>query len=149
MAKVIPRRKFKLNNVSPTSGKTHRFKQKTLIDTNDGKGLVEETLRNAKENAQKFVKSNAGKFVDDKTGLFSLAEGFGEAGNQYTGNTASRAAQHAGYFSKNQAGEIDNVNLGKIAGGYFAASAGARVVSGGGLYKDNQGNTNLIGVPLV
>lgn len=42
-----------------------------------------------------------------------------------------------------------NWNYGKIAGSYIGVSAAARVATGGGLYKDKNGNTNLIGVPFI
>lgn len=41
------------------------------------------------------------------------------------------------------------LKAGAIAGSYIGASAGARIVSGGGLTKDRNGNTNIIGVPFV
>lgn len=42
-----------------------------------------------------------------------------------------------------------NWNYGKIAGSYIGVSAAARVASGGGLYKDKNGNTNIAGVPFI
>lgn len=41
------------------------------------------------------------------------------------------------------------LNIGKIAGSYIGVSAAARVASGGGLYKDKNGNTNIAGVPFI
>ena len=41
------------------------------------------------------------------------------------------------------------VNIGKIAGSYIGVSAAARVATGGGLYKDRNGNTNIAGVPFI
>ena len=41
------------------------------------------------------------------------------------------------------------LNYGKIAGSYIGASAAMRVVSGGGVTKDKNGNSNLIGVPFI
>jgi hypothetical protein len=38
---------------------------------------------------------------------------------------------------------------GTIAGSALGVSAGYRVLSGGGLYKDKNGNTNIIGIPFV
>lgn len=38
---------------------------------------------------------------------------------------------------------------GKIAGSYIGASVAGRIATGGGIYKDGNGNTNLIGVPFV
>ena len=37
----------------------------------------------------------------------------------------------------------------KVFGGLIGASAGARLLSGGGIYKDRDGNTDLIGIPFV
>ena len=37
----------------------------------------------------------------------------------------------------------------KVFGGFIGASAGARLLSGGGVYKDRDGNTDLIGIPFV
>lgn len=42
-----------------------------------------------------------------------------------------------------------NLNYGKIAGSYIGVSAAARIASGGGLYKDRNGNTNIAGVPFI
>ena len=41
------------------------------------------------------------------------------------------------------------INGARVAGGFVAASAAARVATGGGIYKDRYGNTNLIGVPFI
>ena len=41
------------------------------------------------------------------------------------------------------------LNYGKIAGSYIGTSAAMRVVSGGGVTKDKNGNSNLIGVPFI
>jgi len=37
----------------------------------------------------------------------------------------------------------------KIAGSYMGASAVGRLASGGGLYKDREGNTDIIGIPFI
>ena len=42
-----------------------------------------------------------------------------------------------------------SLNYGKIAGSYIGVSAAARVATGGGLYKDRNGNTNIAGVPFI
>lgn len=41
------------------------------------------------------------------------------------------------------------VNVGKIAGSYIGVGVAARVATGGGLYKDRNGNTNIAGVPFI
>jgi hypothetical protein len=45
--------------------------------------------------------------------------------------------------------EAGGLALGAVAGSYMAASGAARLVGGGGLYKDRSGNTDLIGVPFI
>ncbi len=37
----------------------------------------------------------------------------------------------------------------RVAGSFMTASAAARVATGGGLYKDRNGGTNIIGVPFI
>ena len=40
-------------------------------------------------------------------------------------------------------------DAGKIAGSYMGVAAAGRVLTGGGLYKDGNGSTNLVGIPFV
>lgn len=42
-----------------------------------------------------------------------------------------------------------SLNARRIGGTFMAASAAARIASGGGVYKDRYGNPNLIGVPFI
>lgn len=41
------------------------------------------------------------------------------------------------------------LNVGKIAGSYIGVGVAARVATGGGLYKDRNGNTNVAGIPFI
>lgn len=41
------------------------------------------------------------------------------------------------------------LNTGRVAGAVVTAGVVGRVATGGGLYKDRYGNTNLIGVPFI
>lgn len=59
------------------------------------------------------------------------------------------AGEKAGYYALDEAGKLAKLNYGKIAGAYIGVSAGARIASGGGLYKDRNGNTNLMGLPII
>ena len=43
----------------------------------------------------------------------------------------------------------DKLRMDRVAGSFVAASAAARVATGGGLYKDRNGNFNIIGVPFI
>jgi hypothetical protein len=67
------------------------------------------------------------------------------------------ALQNDGNFkeSAKQLFKRDNgeYNFGAIAGslltGYMGASAVGRIATGGGIYKDADGNTDLIGIPFI
>lgn len=41
------------------------------------------------------------------------------------------------------------LNVANLAGTAFGVSAAARIASGGGLYKNARGETDLIGVPFI
>ena len=43
----------------------------------------------------------------------------------------------------------DKLRMDRVAGSFVAASAGARIATGGGLYKDRNGSTNIIGIPFI
>ena len=43
----------------------------------------------------------------------------------------------------------NNIRWGRVAGTYVTASAGLRLLSGGGLTRDRNGNPNMIGVPFI
>ena len=78
-------------------------------------------------------------------------------------NNGTGAAEVLHYMSKKGGGmgigdamketfthsDTGQLNYGKIAGSYIGASAAMRVVSGGGVTKDKNGNSNLIGVPFI
>lgn len=52
-------------------------------------------------------------------------------------------------ISKAHQNDDGSLNIRRAAGTFMAASAAARIASGGGLYKDRYGNPNLIGVPFI
>lgn len=43
----------------------------------------------------------------------------------------------------------DKLRMDRVAGTFVGASAAARLATGGGLYKDRNGGTNIIGVPFI
>ena len=43
----------------------------------------------------------------------------------------------------------DKLRMDRVAGGFVTASAAARIATGGGLYKDRNGGTNIIGLPFI
>ena len=51
---------------------------------------------------------------------------------------------------RNEDGSINKSAIaGTAAAGYVGASAAGRIISGGGLYKDADGNTDIIGSPFI
>ena len=80
--------------------------------------------------------------LDDFTGLGTFSKEFFK--NQ---ETLSKSLEKAGYYATKDGKTA--LNYGKIAGGYLGVSAGARVLTGGGLYRDKNGNANIIGVPFI
>lgn len=63
--------------------------------------------------------------------------------NMEKGDNFTKALKEA--HSKSN-GQLD---MKKVAGTYVGASAVARVATGGGVMKDKNGNTNLIGIPFI
>lgn len=43
----------------------------------------------------------------------------------------------------------DKLRMDRVAGTFIGASTAARVATGGGLYKDRNGSTNIIGLPFI
>lgn len=74
-------------------------------------------------------------------GDWNLMKTFGKV------NEKGQALNAAGEVLKK--GEKQAINYGKIAGSYIGVGVAARVVTGGGLYKDRNGNTNIAGVPFI
>lgn len=83
-----------------------------------------------------------GKFIlgESDTGLRGVAKGVGEA-NMGLGSAIKSA------YTKNGLGE--SLNYKAIAGTYVGASLAGRVATGGGIYRDSNGNVNLPGVPFL
>lgn len=67
----------------------------------------------------------------------------GMVGQMRGGKGFQDAAKHA--FTKTDG----KLAAGTIAASYIGASAGYRALSGGGAYRDKNGNTNIIGIPFV
>lgn len=77
--------------------------------------------------------------------------GVGEAATRILKNNENFGTAIKNTFAKSvdKKGNVTKWNTGKIAGSFIGASVAGRVISGGGLTRDSQGNPNLIGVPFV
>ena len=70
-------------------------------------------------------------------------EGFGKAIH----NTFAKAAVEGTKYGDEGYKAVWNNK--KIAGSFLGTAAVGRIATGGGVYKDGNGNTNLVGVPFV
>lgn len=52
-------------------------------------------------------------------------------------------------FVKGHTNADGSINWGRAAGTFAAVNVAGRVVTGGGLYKDRNGNTNIPGIPFL
>lgn len=122
------RKKYKRPNTgaTPNTGKTHESILKSNSSINKG-------LHNIYDFASDGVDGlyQTGKKILDYEGDKGLIGRTSEAFKSvYT----------------NDAGKLD---VKKAAASYFVANSAIRAVSGGGVYKDRNGNTDLMGVPFV
>jgi hypothetical protein len=91
-------------------------------------------------------KLNSNKEINNVYDFFS--KGFRDVASNLKREGAEGGLTNAikdAYYDK----EAKSLKYGSIAGSYLGISAGYRLASGGGLYKDKNGNTNIIGVPFI
>lgn len=109
---------------------------------------------------------NGNKNTNDNTNTSSGPEGGGNEGpnerrswkdyaNDYfggIGDTYNSVRDGGNFWDALQSAHTNDdgsLRWGRIAGTYAAAAVGSRVISGGGLYKDRYGNSNIPGVPFI
>ena len=112
---------------------------------NIGRGQV--NLSNKKQVYSKGVKPTVGNIMGDAAiggyrDTYKGAQAALKGGAGY--KDAIKQGLNVGF--KNADGTL---NTGRVAGAVVTAGVVGRVASGGGLYKDRYGNTNLIGVPFI
>lgn len=113
-----------------TSGVKSAIKGESILHSNKAINHIADNYFGVGEVAHKVLKGNMGiKEAAVRTFATNADDLFTEAGER----TLTKAT----------------MNYGKIAGSYIGAGVAARVVTGGGVYKDRNGNTNLVGVPFV
>ena len=102
--------------------------------------------------AQKSARLNGVKIdrvagIKDPTFGNKLGDAFGGGiKDTYTGVKAGQS------FSQALSGAYmngDKLRMDRVAGTFVGASAAARIATGGGLYKDRNGSTNIIGLPFI
>ena len=88
-----------------------------------------------------------GKWLDSNQAINGLADTYGNLfgkgkieGEDFF--TAIKRAHTKGNLGK-------ELSFGRIAGSAVGVGAAARIATGGGLYKDKNGNTDVIGIPFI
>ena len=82
------------------------------------------------------VPEAAGRILNGENFGQAIKSTFGKAERDAAGNIVSRSAENGW-------------DVGKIAGSYLGVATAGRVLTGGGVYRDANGDTNIIGVPFV
>lgn len=99
-------------------------------------------------NQQQAEQQAKSKFTDSKAFGYAKDTLFGGTIDSFNNmkNTDMGIFESISAAHRNDDGSL---NIRRAAGSFVAASAAARVASGGGAYKDRYGNPNLIGVPFI
>ena len=106
--------------------------------------ITDDVIEYAKKAATNKLESNkAINPIGNFTGTLEAA------GKFFAGNEGLGEALKSTFANVNKEGKVESWKHGKIAGSYLGAAAAGRVLTGGGVYKDGNGNTNLVGVPFV
>ena len=107
-------------------------------------GFIDDGIALAKQAMSKNLHSNDAINRIDKNNPAGFLGGIpGTVINMRKGDNFSTAIKDA------HTGANGNLNHAAIAGSFITAGAAYRVASGGGVYKDQNGNTNMVGVPFI
>ena len=112
---------------------------------NIGRGQV--NLSNKKTIISKGTKPTMGNIMGDAA-IGGYRDAYRGAQSALKGGAGYKDAVKSGLNAgfKNADGTLNGA---RVAGAVVTAGVVGRVASGGGLYKDRYGNTNLIGVPFI
>lgn len=95
------------------------------------------------------TRQKLGEGMDWKSIGGKAKEFFGGGFTDTYSNYKANGGDFMGAVKSAYTNEDNSLRMGRIAGSYMAAAAGVRVLSGGGVTKDRNGNNNLIGVPFI
>jgi len=98
---------------------------------------------------EKILHSNEHIVSKATQGIFNNGFGAVEAGARMIGAAGLEKQGFKDALSSTFKNSNGNLNYGKIAGSYIGVSAATRIATGGGLYKDKNGNTDIIGIPFI
>jgi hypothetical protein len=132
-------------NVEPNFGFDTRSGGSSANSQSNSGPRTEKPNPNPQQQAEQRAR---GGFTDSKAFGYAKDTLFGGAIDSYNNmrNTDMGIFESINAAHRNDDGSL---NIRRAAGSFVAASAAARVASGGGAYKDRYGNPNLIGVPFI
>jgi hypothetical protein len=133
-------------NVEPNFGFDTRSGGSSSANSQSNSGpRTEKPKSNPQQQAEQQAR---GSFTDSRVFGYAKDTLFGGAIDSYNNikNTDMGIFESISAAHRNDDGSL---NIRRAAGSFVAASAAARVASGGGAYKDRYGNPNLIGVPFI
>lgn len=76
-----------------------------------------------------------------------VGDAFGGIKDTYAGVKNGRSVSRA--LTDAHTNANGQLRMDRVAGSFIAGTAAARVMTGGGLYKDKNGRTNMIGLPFI
>ena len=104
-------------------------------------------IKNLNKNSKAF---KAGKQTANFLGggIKNTVKNMSEAGGKQSFKTAVKNA-HSTMVKDANGNMVSQLSGKKIAGTAIGVSMAGRVITGGGLYKDKNGNTNIPGLPFI
>lgn len=111
------------------------------------KVMGKDTVKNLNKNSKAF---KAGKQTANFLGggIKNTVKNMSEAGGKQSFKTAVKNA-HSHMVKDANGKMVKELSGKKIAGTAIGVSMAGRVITGGGLYKDKNGNTNIPGLPFI
>lgn len=111
-------------------------------------GFMDDAVKMAKTAMSKNLHSNDAINKIDANNPAGFLQGVpATVINMKKGDGFMDAVKNA-HRTKNSAGQ-ETWNAPAIAGSFIAAGVGYRALSGGGAYRDSNGNTNVAGIPFI
>ena len=110
---------------------------------------------NGNKNTNSNTNTNSGPEGGPNSGGGNEGRSWKDYANDYFGGIGDtyRSVKDGGNFwdalQSAHTNDDGSLRWGRIAGTYAAAAVGSRIISGGGLYKDRYGNSNIPGVPFI
>lgn len=111
--------------------------------------FVDDLVKTVKDAATNKLESN--KAINPITNFTGGIEAVGRifGGEGVSNSLVKTFARNAVEKDGKLVADASGYNYGKIAGSYLGVATAGRLLSGGGVYRDGSGNTNLVGVPFV